>query len=90
MLLLQITAYCAVAATVLVVRLRNFRKSKRKAPEERYTWFEIFVIGSGILIPSAVAAVATLCSARALMLYHSLPVLAMLPVSGRVLRDRQN
>jgi hypothetical protein len=68
------------------VRLRDFRKSKRKASEERYSRFEISVIASRILISSAVAAVATLCAAQALQIYQNLPVLAILPVSGMFFR----
>ena len=77
--LVQLAAYIIVAVTVLLVRLKNFRRAKRK-PEEQYNWWELFVMGLRIIVSSCFAGPATLYGVKALMLYSNLPVLAMLPV----------
>jgi hypothetical protein len=74
-----LATYLIVGITVLLVRLINFRRAKRK-PEEQYKLWELFIIGSRTFASSGVAGVAMLSGAKALMLYSNLPVLAMLPV----------
>jgi hypothetical protein len=83
-LLLQITAYSAVAVVLLLIKLKNFRKPKRKSEgdeEERYSIGKKFVVGSRICVSAGLSATGMLFGAKALMLYDNLAVLAMLPVS---------
>ena len=77
--LVQLAAYIIVTITVLLVRLKNFPRAKRK-PEEQYSWWEWFVMGLRIIVSSCFAGPATLYGVKALMLYSNVPVLAMLPV----------
>jgi amino acid transporter len=74
-----LVAYIIVAVTALLVRLKDFRRAKRK-PEEQFKWWELFVMGLRIIVSSCFTGPATLCAVKALMLYSNLPVLAMLPV----------
>jgi hypothetical protein len=80
-LLIQLTAYVVVAFVVLLLALRSLRMPGRKS-EDGYSFFEYAFIGFRILLSSAVASVAMLCSAQAIMHFPNLPLLAMLPVSG--------
>jgi len=57
----------------------NFRRAKQK-DEEKYKWWELFVMGLRILVSSAFAGPAMLCGVKALMMFANLPVFAMLPV----------
>jgi hypothetical protein len=69
---------------LLLIKLKNFRKPKRKSEgdEERFSIGKKFVIGVRICVSAALSATGMLFAAKALMLYDNLAVLAMLPVSG--------
>lgn len=81
MLLLQLTAYSVVAITVIVLKIKNCGKAKRKDGGGKLSWFETFGLGCRVMVSSTFSGAATLCGAKALHLYSNLPVLAMLPVS---------
>jgi len=82
-LLLQSTAYGAVAVVLLLIKVKNYRKSKRKSEkdEESFSIGKKFVVGARICVSAVLSAVGMLFGAKALMLYDNLAVLAMLPVS---------
>ena len=92
MLLLQITASCSVAVVVLFIKLKNFRKPKRKSEneEQKFTVLQKLVIGIRLFVSASISAVAVLCGAEALMLYENLGVFAMLPVSSMYILRRNN
>ncbi|KAF4633768.1 hypothetical protein G7Y89_g4341 [Cudoniella acicularis] len=79
-LLLQITAYCSVAVIVLVIKLIDFRKTKRKSLDETYTIVEVLIVGLRLCISACSSAVAILCAAEALMLYDNLFLLSLLSI----------
>lgn len=80
MFLIQLVAYVVVAITVVVLRVRSFRRGKRKGEEESYLVWERAVVATRMLLSSYILGFAALCGVKALMLYSSLPVIAMLPV----------
>ncbi len=80
--LIQLATYLIVAITVLLSRLVNFRRAKRKSDEE-YEFRGLFILGCRTLASSIFSGVAVLCGAKALMLSSNLPILAMLPVCSR-------
>jgi hypothetical protein len=68
---------------VLFIKLKNFRKPRRKgeSEERKFTILQKLVLGVRLCVSAATSAVAVLCGAKALMLYENLGVFAMLPVS---------
>ena len=68
---------------MLFVKLKNFRKPKRKSENEggQFTKLQMVAIGVRLCVSASFSAVAVLCGAEALMLYENLGVFAMLPGS---------
>jgi hypothetical protein len=85
-LLLQITAYCCVASGAFISLIRSLRTTKGKGVHTWRSWLDTLVYGVRLWICSFISGVGILFGAQALMLYSSLPVLAMLPVSEYLTR----